>query len=116
MTTPNLTLAELTASQSQPHVTVNSSLRRLDGIVMLAVLSRDSAVPATSPTPADGDRYLIIAGSPTSAQVNNIAWWNGTGWEYLTPNAGWLCWVIDEAALYVYSTGSPFGWQLLVAL
>jgi len=78
MTTPNLSLDELAASQSQPHVTVNSSLRRLDGIVMLAVLSRETEVPVPSPDPADGDRYLIIDGSPTSRRPGRPA---GGGWR-----------------------------------
>lgn len=116
MTTPNLTLPELAASQAQPHVTVNSALRRLDGLVMLAVLSRETAVPESSPTPADGERYLIDGSSPGDENENKIAWWNSTAWEFLTPEPGWLCWVVAERALYVYDNGSPAGWQELVAL
>lgn len=116
MTTPNLLLAELAASQAQPHVTVNSSLRRLDGIVMLTALSREIEVPTPVPDPNDGDRYLIIPGSPLSLYADQIAWWNAGAWTYLVPETGWLCWVVDERALYVYESGSPAGWSLLASL
>jgi hypothetical protein len=116
MTTPNLSLPELAASQAQPHVTVNSSLRRLDGIVQLSAVSRVSELPAGSPEPADGDCYLIITGSPLPDFVDHIAQWNAGAWQYLEPRTGWLCWVADERALYVYESGSPAGWTILASL
>lgn len=115
MTTPNLSLSELTANQAQPHVTVNASIRMLDALVQMAVLAQQNSPPGS---PADGQRY-IVGDTPTGAWVGHeadVAWYNGTAWQYLTPEAGWLAWVVNEAALYVYNTGSPSGWQLLVAL
>ena len=120
MTTPNLQLPELTASQSQPHVTVNSTFRRLDGLVQLAVVSRVSELPADSPEPAEGTRYMIVDGSPApdTGDVDTIAQWVAGAWQHYTPESGWLCWVIDERALYVYEgpDGSPVGWSLLIEL
>ena len=112
MTTPNLSLPELIASQSQPHVTINTSFRRLDAIVQLAAIDRVADVPGDSPEPNDGDCYLLTAGD----NVDNIAQWNAGAWQYLEPQAGWLCWVIDERALYVYETTSPSGWSVLASL
>jgi hypothetical protein len=116
MTTPNLSLPELAASQAQPHVTVNTSFRRLDGIAQLAAISRVSELPPSSPEPADGDRYLIVTGSPLPDFIDYIAQWNDGAWQYLQPQPGWLCWVVDERALYVYETASPDGWSVLASL
>ena len=118
MTTPNLSLPELAASQSQPHVTHNTALRHLDGLVQLAAQSRVSELPADSPEPAEGERYLIVDGTPSPAPelIDNIAQWNAGAWVYHTPQAGWLCWVIDERALYVYEADSLSGWSVLASL
>jgi hypothetical protein len=116
MTTPNLSLPELAASQAQPHVTVNSSLRRLDGIVQLSVIARVIELPSGSPEPNDGDCYLITDGSPEPEYPDHIAQWNAGAWQYLEPQAGWLCWVVDERALYVYEMASPSGWSVLASL
>lgn len=117
MTTPNLSLSELAASQAQPHLTVNSSFRRLDAIVQLAVIDRVVELPTGSPEPADGDCYLITDGSPAPTYPDYIAQWNAGAWQYLQPQDGWLCWVIDERALYVYeATTSPAGWSVLASL
>ena len=59
MPTTNLLLPFLSAGQAQKHVTVNESLRMLDGIVQLAVKDADLADPPASPS--DGDRYIVPA-------------------------------------------------------
>jgi hypothetical protein len=111
MTTPNLTLPELVANQSQPHVPLNTALRYLDALTQLAIIDRVAAVPASSPEPADGACY-IVTGSPHTDQV--AAWVDGA-WAYFTPKVGWLAWVIDEKKLYVYhGSGSPTGWHAIV--
>jgi hypothetical protein len=112
MTTPNLSLAELAASQSQPHVTVNSSLRRLDAAVNLSVISQTNTPPGS---PADGDRYLCGT-APTGAWVgheNDVAAYIGTGWQFLDPQIGWIAYNQAQAALYIFGTGSPEGWEVL---
>lgn len=116
MTTPNLSLSELAANQAQPHITVNTSLRRLDAIVQLSVIARVVDLPAGSPEPEDGDCYMIIDGSPEPEFPNYIAHWNSGAWQYLEPRTGWVCWVADERNLYVYEAGSPAGWSVLASL
>jgi hypothetical protein len=114
MTTPNLSLPELAASQSQPHVTHNTALRTLDALTQLAVLSQVTEVPLG---PSEGDRYLIDAGSPTPELERSIAAYSGGAWAYFAPQAGWLCWVIDERALYVFDDSfSPGEWAVLASL
>ncbi len=46
-------------------------------------------------TPATGDRYLVIA-TATDAWVDkedDIAEWNGTGWDFTAPNTGFAVWI-----------------------
>jgi hypothetical protein len=117
MTTPNLDLDELVASQTQPHVPINSSLRRLDAAVNLSVIAIQNAPPEDgSPivTPTDGDRY-IVGTSPSGDWVghaNDIAAYIGTDWEFLSPQRGWLAYNRDDGDLYLYGDGSPLGWDV----
>jgi hypothetical protein len=122
MTTPNLELDELVASQSQPHVPINSSLRRLDAAVQLTVLAHTNHPPVS---PTDGDRY-IVGTNPDGDWVGHddeVAAYVGVAWEYLTPQTGWMAYVQDPldtsgaAGLYVYgSAGSPASWEPFTAI
>lgn len=71
-----------------------------------AVISLSNTPPTT---PAVGDRYLIGT-SPTgvwSANANNIAQWNGSGYTFITPQAGMI---VDSIAIttgvYLYAASS----------
>lgn len=104
MTTPNLDLPELTANQAQPHVTINSALRRLDSLGQLSVIDRALNTPPGSP--ADGDCY-IVGDTPTGAwsgyAENSIAAYIGTAWVEISPEEGWLAWVRDEDLIYAFT-------------
>lgn len=103
MTTTKLKLPELTASQSQKHVTHNEALFFLDNIVQLSVIDRDLATPPGSP--ALGDAY-IVGGAPTGSwtgKTNQIAAYDGSGWIFFPPVEGWRAWVSDEDTLLVWS-------------
>ena len=93
---PNLFLPYLAAAQAQKHVTHNEALSLLDGLVQLAVASRATATPPT--TPADGVRYLVPAGATGewSANVGKIALRMEGAWRYVTPIEGFALWVSDE--------------------
>ena len=107
MTTTKLKLPELTASQSQKHVTHNEALFFLDNIVQLSVIDRDLATPPGSPVL--GDTYLIGA-APTGSwtgKTNQIASYDGSGWIFFAPAEGWHAWVNDENATVVW-TGSAW--------
>lgn len=112
MTTPILGLEELEDSQSQPHVEVNAAIRALEVLGSpIRVADKDLATPPVSPD--EGDRY-IVAGSPTDEWVghdNDIAYYSG-GWQFLTPETGWLAYVADEDSYYQFVAGSPTGWVL----
>lgn len=113
MTTPNLSLPELVASQAQPHVTLNNALRRLDALVQLSVVSIANAPPGS---PEDGDRY-IVGSSPSGAWVGregDVAAYIGTSWVYVSPLPGWLAFVQSLGAIYVFGMGSsPPEWSEL---
>jgi hypothetical protein len=112
MTTPNLTLAELSANQAQPHVTLNSSLRRLDavGAPGSPVISITNTPPGS---PSDGDCYIVSATATGdwAGHEDDIAAYIGTGWEFFTPEVGWIVSVQALATQYAYGFGSPLAWE-----
>ncbi len=69
-----------------------------------SVKNRTTTTPPT--TNAEGDRYIIPSGATGawSSKTNEIAHWNGTAWEYYTPDVGWSVYVDDEDKNYVYNT------------
>ena len=118
MTTPNLTMDELAASQSQPHVTHNTALRILDALVFLrfAGIAQDTP-PADSPMVAEGTCYDISNGSPLASGAwaghdGDVAYYSGGTWLFVTPQEGWLAWDVTNTSLLVYTSGA---WATLVA-
>jgi hypothetical protein len=120
MTTVHLELAELAASQSQPHVTINSSLQRLDNVIHLSVIAQTNTPPA-SPEPNEGDRY-ICGTAPTgdwAGHANDVAVFIGGTWEFFQPQTGWLAYVRVPnvspvvPAMYMFDgAGSPQAWEV----
>jgi len=107
MSTPNLALPYLAASQAQKHVTVNEALDALDGLVQLSVIS--TALTAPPGSPAEGDRYLIASGA-TGAWTGwdaSVAQFSGGAWHRLIPQTGWLVWDAGPGQLLVW-TGSAW--------
>lgn len=95
--TSRLSLPLIAAGQAQKHVTHNDALTRLDALIHLAVESRTQSVPPVTPTalsayivPPDGTG--IFAG-----RTDQLALYEGGGWTFLEPRAGWQAWVADEA-------------------
>ncbi|WDR01367.1 DUF2793 domain-containing protein [Devosia algicola] len=99
--TPHLSLPYIMPGQAQKFITHNQALNALDGLVMLAVSSRNLSVPPA--TPASGARY-IVASAPTgdwSGHANAIALFQDGAWSFLTPQEGWLAWCSDETQMLV---------------
>lgn len=101
--TANLGLPCIEGSQAQKHVTHNEALHILDTLVQLAVIDRDLAAPPASP--AEGQRWIVKTGATGAwtGHVNEIAAWQDGVWQFSTPRAGWLCYVIDEGALLAWN-------------
>lgn len=95
--TTNLVLPYLAVGQAQKHVTVNESLRRLDALVQLAVISATTTAQPASP--ADGAVYIVPAGksgADWSAYANeSLAYYRDGAWEQVTPRQGWIAYVKD---------------------
>jgi hypothetical protein len=91
------------ASQSQKHVTFNETLAALDALIQLAVLDKDLTAPPSSPV--EGARYYVAA-SATSLWLGmsgKIAAYQDGLWNFYTLREGWVVWVSDEDAPYVYN-------------
>ncbi|MGE0702085.1 MAG: DUF2793 domain-containing protein, partial [Hyphomicrobiaceae bacterium] len=103
---PNLLLPYIMSAQAQKHVTHNEALRALDALVQIGVLDRDLTMAPASP--ADGDRYIVSAGSTGTwaGHDGHIAAFQDGAWAFYPPRAGWLAWVADEAALLAFDGSS----------
>ncbi|MGL4728649.1 MAG: DUF2793 domain-containing protein [Bosea sp. (in: a-proteobacteria)] len=101
--TPNLSLPLIAAAQAQKHVTHNEALALIDAMVQLCVLSRTQTAPPSSPV--EGARYLVPAGATGgfSGKATQIALFDGGGWRFLPPKAGWQAYVDDEDVVLVWN-------------
>jgi hypothetical protein len=104
----------LAVGQAQKHVTVNESLRRLDAIVQLSVVSATTAAQPASP--ADGAVYILPAGktgADWSAFANgSLGYYRDGAWVEIVPREGWLAFVKDTDQLFAWA-GSA--WSLFPA-
>lgn len=112
MPTPNLALVDLVAAQSQPHIPINTSLRRLDAAVQLTVIAIENDPPAGSPGPNEGDRYIVGTGpsGEWGGHEGDVAMWVEDAWLYLTPQIGWVAYVEDAGGYKTFEGGSPASW------
>ena len=102
MTTPNLNLPEIAASQAQKHVTHNEALSVLDALVHLSVKSR--TVTSDPMNPADGDRYLVPVGAAGAfaGQDSKVASFRDGVWSFFTAQAGWRAFIEAEGGFAVF--------------
>lgn len=101
--TIHLGLPFIAAGQAQKHVTHNEALSILDALVQLACLDKDLATPPASP--AEGDRYLVAASTPTGAwagRSGQVVRFTDGVWVGLVPSAGWLAYLADEKLVYAF--------------
>ena len=98
----NLSLPYLLPNQAQKHVTMNESLRALDAIVQLSVIS---AVETSPPeTPSDGDRYIVPAAGEVDwgGAAGHIAASQDGAWSFYAPRTGWMAWVETDTTLVTF--------------
>lgn len=102
-----LTLPYLLPNQAQKHVTLNESLRRLDAIVQLSVISTSQAAPPGDPR--DGDRYLVAEATTGdwTGFDSQIASVQDGAWAFYPPQVGWVTWDEETSQLKAFD-GS--GW------
>lgn len=102
--TPRLSLPFIAPSQAQKHVTHNESLRLLDALVQLVVVSTTANTPPVAP--ASGAVWALGA-APTGvwvAQAGNLAIWSENAWQFVTPQTGWQAWDLASGRQH-YWTG-----------
>lgn len=97
-----LEMPYLAAAQNQKHITLNSSLSRLDILVQLSVASKMQTVKPVSPL--EGDHYIIASGATGdwSGLDDKLALYQDGAWVEIQPKNGWCCWVDDEQKLYIF--------------
>lgn len=103
--TPVLELPYIVAGQAQKHITHNEALARLDQIIHISVESRTVANPPDIDTIEAGTRYVIANGATGewgehSGKMAVRA--SSTGWDFITLGTGWIIWVKDEAAAFIF--------------
>lgn len=94
--TTRLGLPLVQAAQAQKHVTVNEALARLDGLVQLRLISQTVTAPPVAP---DGTAYAVPEGATEAwaGKAGEIALAVGGGWDFITPEIGWMAWLASEA-------------------
>ena len=83
----------------KPGMDVN--LLKLSTIVNGVVLSRATSLPGS---PVQGEVYIVPA---ADANGNDLAIYDNGAWTYVTPNVGWLLYVVDETKHYRFEAA---GW------
>ena len=97
-----LTLPYILPNQALKHVTMNESLRRLDALVQISVISMDLSEPPADPN--DGDRYVVAPGGTGAwdRADGQLAAFQDGAWELYPPQIGWLAWDEAQTALAIY--------------
>lgn len=97
-------LPYLAVGQAQKHVTLNESLRKLDAIVQLAVVS--ATTPAEPASPSDGEVYILPPGkSGTHWSIltdGRLAYYRDGAWVELQPRTGWLAYIKDAGNVLAF--------------
>ena len=103
--TTNLVLPYLAVGQAQKHVTVNETLRRLDALVQLTVVS--ASTTAEPGSPSDGVVYIVPSGKSGTHWAGFANWslgyYRDGAWEQIAPREGWLAYVADTDQVLVYT-------------
>lgn len=105
-TSPRLGLPYIQPSQAQKHVTHNEALRRLDTVTQLTII--DFAAETPPVLPGDGQIWALGA-DPTgdwAGQGGRLAVADSTGWQFITPQEGWLAWGIAPGELRIWTGGT----------
>lgn len=86
---------------------MDANLRLFDMVLQLTVESRLNTPPGSPPANA---RYIVgtLASGAWIGHANEIAYWNGSAWEFWVPREGWHAYVKSGGTLWRYTTGG--GW------
>ncbi len=110
MSTPKAGLKTMPTGTLKNEQIFNEAVILLEALLYRGVASRAVLDPSgISPSPSNGDIYLINDGSPTSTgdwsgQGGKIAVYFD-GWRFLPPDEGLTLWITDEAQRVQYRSG-----------
>lgn len=99
--TPRLKLPFMSTAQANKELTFNTLAAMADALISARAIDRGLNAPPASPD--DGDLY-IVGTAPTglwAGKADHIAFYVG-GWQFVSPEPGWLVWVNDESSYYRY--------------
>ena len=102
---PRLDLPYILPSQAQKHVTHNEALQRLDALVHLTLQATEAEAPPSDP--GAGEIHALGA-APSGAwdgQAGQLALWDGSGWQFLSPQDGWHGFVRSTGQMVVFDAG-----------
>lgn len=100
-TTLNLQLPMIMPSQAQ-HVTHNEALGVLDMLVQTTVQDRTRHTPPEAPAVAQCHIVAVGAEGAWEGRNHQLACFVGNGWSFLAPQAGWRCYVAEEAVMCIF--------------
>ena len=101
-TSPVLGLPLIQPAQAQKHVTHNEALSLLDAVTQLSVEHAPQSAPPVSPQ--RGQRFIVAAGGSGAwaGRDRQIAVFDGSGWIFVVPQAGWRADLGDSSATLRY--------------
>lgn len=109
--TPKLDIPLLAEAQESPDIPINDGSYILDALVQGNALERERQSPPVGPQ--EGDTYLLAASGLTGAFVghaSDVAVFQGGGWRFYQPRAGWTFYVEYDADRFRFDGGSPGEW------
>jgi len=108
--TARLKFDYLLPNQAGKHVTINSSLEQIDILVQASCLHSERLEPPSEPSM--GETFIIPAGASGAwlGKDRSVATWQGFGWSFVQPNAGWHVFDLQLERLLVFIDGE---WQPL---
>lgn len=104
--TPRLLLPYVTTGVGDNLAIHNRGLQLVESLLQRRIVTRQLSTPPG--ILAAGDAYLVKATGTGSwlGKDNNVAYWTGTGWEFLPPKLGMQLWAEDESCVVTCVDGT----------
>lgn len=100
---PRLDLPYIQAAQAQKHITHNEAIERLDALTQLVVSDFEASAPPAIPLAGE---IFALGASPTgdwALNANDLAFWTGSGWLFVTPQSGWRACRASDQELRIWN-------------
>lgn len=103
---PNLFMPLWSEGQEGADIVHNEALLIIDILLQGRIKDRDLTSDPASP--AEGDAYIVasVASGLWTGQEDNIAYFFGGIWNFITPKEGWRLFVIDELVDIKFTSGA----------